>query len=149
MQRRFKQYLGVKMISQKDIAMATGLTEGQVSRFCKNGTISLENFKKILFVCQDLSLEYFFYGTGPVIKPSCPEKSGNSINNVTHNYSGSASLSKMDIHQESGTHGVETENLLALISEKDKLIAAKDDTITKRDETISRLSKLLEKLADQ
>ena len=142
MQRRFKQYLGVKMISQKDIAMAAGLTEGQVS-------ISLENFRKILFVCQDLSLEYFFYGTGPVIKPSCPENSGNSINNVTHNYSGSASLSKMNIHQESGAHGVETERLLALISEKDKLISAKDETITKRDETISRLSKLLEKLADQ
>ena len=108
MQRRFKQYLGIKMLNQKDVAADAGLTPGQVSRFCQSGSISLENFRKIISVCNDLSLDYFFFGIGPIIRDT--GRDGN--NRVTNNLSGDSTIETIKYQ------------------EKDRIIAEKDEIIS-------------------
>lgn len=144
MEKRFKQYLGVKMVTQKQVAKESGISISSMSHFMKTGAISLDNFRKIMQVCQDLSLDYLFYGYGPMMKESsgitvnCGTNSGTINNNSPKD--NSVAVNNMSGRSKIQFQSELTPELMSLIQEKDHIIMEKDKVITKRDETISVLT---------
>ena len=148
---RFKQYLGVKMLTQKEVAKMSELSENQVSRFCKDGSISVINLQKMLQVCGDLSLEYLFFGYGPMIKEQ---------GNVTVNYGPTNNHTQFDngtMVVRSGNDNVSAQRGRcermkdgdgSAMSEKERIILMKDEIITRRDETISSLNETIIRLTE-
>lgn len=139
---RFSQYLGFKGISQKKLSELSCVSESTVSRFCKGGVIASDKLLKMIKACDDLSLEWFFYGTGEMIRTR--------DNYVTNNYgvfSGSDIVTDDSVLVKN-SQGVRVnpagKSLLNSLADKDRIIAEKDRIISERDETIKQLiSKLL------
>lgn len=130
MNKRFKKYLAFSGISQKEIASLSGLSEMQVSRFCSNGAISVDNLVKLLLACDDLNLEYLFFGYGSILKE---DKTTNYIDNSQHGTVGSNSF----VMKESAINT----NYAALLLEKDKIISQRDATIQRMQELFLELQK--------
>ena len=64
MNERFLRYLRFKKLSQKKLCELSSVPQATVSRFCNGNGIMSDALLKMLQVCDDLSLEWFFYGTG-------------------------------------------------------------------------------------
>lgn len=151
MHNRFKQYLRIKVISQKEIAEQAGVSAMLVSRFCKTGSTSLANFCKLLSVCNDLSLDYLFFGVGSILREgrgvtvNCGSVSGTFNNNSSGDNSliNQNSTVGQDVKAGNISQDNDSSNKDKLIMEKDRIIAQKDKIISERDDTITRLTRSL------
>lgn len=131
---RFKQYLGIKMLSQKEIARLSGLTENQVSRFCKDGNMTVDNLQKLLQVCNDISLEFLFFGDGDVLK---------KMSNSTSTESDSKNMDNKDLQF---VPRDTARSMCWALSERDDTIGSRDNALTKRDATISARDETISEL---
>lgn len=139
MNKRFKKYLGLRQITQKEMASLSGVSEMQISRFCNNNIITVKTLLKLLSACDDLSLDYLFFGYGEVLK----QKAGDITVNYgsIHNSRNEGAGDKVVVRNSSKNNfpSAECINLHQLLNEKEKLIAEKDRIISERDATIGRL----------
>ena len=142
MEDRFVKYLRFKDITQKKLSELSSVTESTISRFCKGGNISSDKFLKLLQCCDDLSLEWLFYGTGEMIR-SC----GNNITNNYGAFSGSDIVTDDSVlvknSKDVRVNKPKDKSFMIAISEKDRIIAEKDRIISERDKTIQHLYSLL------
>ena len=142
MGERLAEYLRFKGISQKKISKLSCVSESTISRFCAGGIITSDKLLRLLQVCDDLSLEWFFYETGEMIR-----RRGGDVTNNFGMYAGSVSGSSTNIH---GSRNVRVNAVCDLrysemVMEKDRIILEKDKVIGERDATISRLLEGLRK----
>ena len=116
-----------------------------VSRFCCGQSIASDKLLSILQVCDDLSLEWLFYGHGSMIRDSRV-----TVNNYGK-YAGA------DVAKENSLFIknpcclpvqdiVSDQRYFSLINEKDRIISEKDKLIVEKDATIQSL---LAKLVDR
>lgn len=137
MHERFLQYLRFKKMSRRSMSLLSGVSASNLSRFCNGNSILSDNLLKLLQVCDDLSLEWFFYGTGSMIR------SRENINNYYGRYVGGDVVSdgSLQIKNSSAVKvsGRLDTDLEKIIIEKDRIILQKDRIISDRDETIRRL----------
>ena len=142
MEDRFVKYLRFKDITQKKLSELSSVTESAISRFCKGGNISSDKFLKLLQCCEDLSLEWLFYGTGEMIR-SC----NNSITNNYGAFSGSDIVTDDSVlvknSKDVRVNTPKDKSYINLIAQKDRIIAEKDRIISERDKTIQHLYSLL------
>lgn len=126
MYERFLQYLRKKNISQSKLSELSGVSSATVSRFCGGAAIGSDKLLRLIQCCDDLSLEWFFYGTGTMIR---------SAGSVTYNngaFAGSTSRDSVMVSDSAGAQvraGSPSE-LLSLLAEKDRVISERDRTIT-------------------
>lgn len=140
MNKRFKKYLGLRQITQKEMASLSGVSEMQISRFCNNNIITVKTLLKLLSACDDLSLDYLFFGYGEVLKQKDGDITVNygSIHNSRNESIGDNSIVVKN-SSKNNFPSAEYINLHQLLNEKEKLIAEKDRIISERDATIGRL----------
>lgn len=136
MNGRFVVYLKSKGLSQKEISELSCVSAATVSRFCSGSPISSDKLLRLLQVCDDLSLEWLFFGTGDMVRSrSCDSYTFNmgsfSGSDISHDHS-------VNIRSSSGAQ-------VGALSRKDVdlLLAEKDRVISERDATIGRLNELL------
>lgn len=136
MNGRFVVYLKSKGISQKEISELSCVSAATVSRFCSGSPISSDKLLRLLQVCDDLSLEWLFFGTGDMVRSrSCDSYTFNmgsfSGSDISHDHS-------VNIRSSPGAQ-------VGALSRKDVdlLLAEKDRVISERDATIGRLNELL------
>lgn len=136
MNGRFVVYLKSKGLSQKEISELSCVSASTVSRFCSGSPISSDKLLRLLQVCDDLSLDWLFFGTGDMVRSrTCDSYSFNmgsfSGSDISHDHSVNirsspgaqvGALSRMDV---------------------DLLLAEKDRVISERDATIGKLNELL------
>lgn len=136
MNGRFVIYLKSKGLSQKEISELSCVSAATVSRFCSGSPISSDKLLRLLQVCDDLSLDWLFFGTGDMVRSrTCDSYTFNmgsfSGSDISHDHSVNirsspgaqvGSLSRMDV---------------------DLLLAEKDRVISERDATIGKLNELL------
>ena len=137
MNGRFVRYIGFKGLSQARLSELSCVPRSTVSRFCSGSPVSSDKLLRMLQVCDDLSLEWLFFGSGEMIRRS---------EGVTMNVGAFAGA---DVASGNGTvvknsNGVnigmgDSENLMRLLYEKDVVIAGKDKTIIEKDALIERL----------
>lgn len=142
MNERFLRYIRSKGLSQNKIADLSCLAASVVNRFCRGASISSDNLLRILQVCDDLSLEWFFFGTGDMIKkhdmininmsPFAGADIANGHATVVHG------SSRVKVSEEAAAR-----DFLAELAAKDRVIAERDAVIQERDRTISELNSLL------
>lgn len=141
MNERFADYLRFKKLSQRKISELSGVAESTVSRFCGGGVISSEKLQKILWACEDLSLEWFFYGTGEMLRSQ-----KTSMTNIGA-FAGAEVLTDkaVMVKYSKGVRldGPVSKEILAFLAEKDRIILEKDKVISERDGTIMELYNLL------
>jgi len=109
--KRVAQYLRLKDITLRQLSAMSGVSGSTISRFCNGGAISSNHLQHILQVCDDLSLDWLFYGKGPMLK------------------------------SEAGTEAIPGEDTLLMeaLAEKDRVISERDKVISERDQTIREL----------
>lgn len=112
------------------MASLSGLNEMQLSRFCSNNVITVKTLVKLLSACDDLSLDFLFFGYGEIFK---------SKGNTTINHGDIHNDKSNTISDSAKTKHNPDTDMLRLLEEKEKLIAEKDRTISERDQTIGRL----------
>lgn len=142
MNKRFKKYLGLRQITQKEMASLSGISEMQISRFCNNNIITVKTLLKLLSACDDLSLDYLFFGYGEVLKQKAGDITVNygSIHNNNNRNEGAGDNSiVIKTSSKDNFHSTDSATLHHLLNEKEKLIAEKDRIISERDATIGRL----------
>lgn len=136
MNGRFVIYLKSKGLSQKEISELSCVSAATVSRFCSGSPISSDKLLRLLQVCDDLSLDWLFFGTGDMVRSrTCDSYTFNmgsfSGSDISHDHSVNirsspgaqvGSLSRMDV---------------------DLLLAEKDRVISERDATIGKLNEIL------
>lgn len=129
MNKRFFQYLRVKNVSQRSLSKLTGIATSVISRFCGGNSISTDNLQRLVQVCDDLSLEWLFYGTGQMIRGH-----GDTITYNNGKYAGS------DVVQGGGVmvKGSENVNVSRGDKTKDDIISERDRTISERDSVIAQ-----------
>ncbi len=135
MNKRFKKYLGLRQITQKEMASLSGLSEMQISRFCNNNIITVNALLKLLSACDDLSLDFLFFGYGSILKTKNSDVTYN-YGNIQNNHS--EDISNNSIFTEDSSQKQKLD-FLQILHEKEKLLAEKDRIISERDATISRL----------
>lgn len=134
MKQRFSQYLRNKSLSLNKLSEISGVSVSTISRFCRGGVIGSDNLLAILQACDDLSLEWLFFGLGPMYRPS--RNSESSVGNHFDKLIGNGSyLSIRNIYED--------KNFLAVVAEMDHIISEKDRTIHDRDMTITNLQHML------
>lgn len=138
MNGRFVVYLKSKGLSQKEISELSCVSAATVSRFCSGSPISSDKLLRLLQVCDDLSLDWFFFGTGDMVRSrSCDSYTFNmgsfSGSDISHDHS-------VNIRSSPGAQ-------VGALSRKDVdlLLAEKDRVISERDATIGKLNELLVK----
>lgn len=136
MNGRFVVYLKSKGLSQKEISELSCVSAATVSRFCSGSPITSDKLLRLLQVCDDLSLDWLFFGTGDMVRSrTCDSYTFNmgsfSGSDISHDHSVNirsspgaqvGALSRMDV---------------------DLLLAEKDRVISERDATIGKLNELL------
>ena len=127
-----------KNLSQKKISDLSCVSTSTVSRFCQGESIGSFFLQKILHVCDDLSLEWLFYGSGEMFR----SREGGVVNNYGA-FAGSDFISDGGVQVKNST-GVTVgkpvrQDVDALLREKDALILEKDRVISERDNTIREL----------
>ena len=143
MNERFLRYLRFKKLSQKKLCELSSVPQATVSRFCNGNAIMSDALLRLLQVCDDLSLEWFFYGTGEMIRSRC----GNSVTNNYGAYAGADVVNDKGVLVKD-SRGVRVSpagdiELMGIIAEKDRIILQKDTLISERDRTISELYQLV------
>lgn len=137
MNERFVQYLAVKKLTIRALSDLSGISVSTISRFCTGKEIGSGKLLRMLQVCDDLSLEWFFYGTGEMIR---------KCDSITYNlgqYAG-ADVTNKDSVMINGSRQVKVQTgspdyYVKMLAEKDKMIASRDAIISQRDKTISDL----------
>lgn len=141
MNNRFLQYIRYKHLTQKKISELSCVSESMVSRFCQGNSIASDKLQKMLQVCDDLSLEWLFFGSGDMLR---------SRDSVTFNvgaFSGS-DFATGDSVLVKNSKGINVErqsdkSFLSALSEKDRVISEKDRIISEKDCLILRLQEML------
>lgn len=136
MNGRFVIYLKSKGLSQKEISELSCVSAATVSRFCSGSPISSDKLLRLLQVCDDLSLEWLFFGTGDMVRSrTCDSYTFNmgsfSGSDISHDHS-------VNIRSSPGAQ-------VGALSRKDVdlLLAEKDRVISERDATIGKLNEIL------
>lgn len=125
---RFLEYLRFKGISQKRVSVLSGVTESTVSRFCCGQVISSDKLMKIIEPFTDLSLEWLFFGRGPMLRKVLVVDE----------------LEDYVVQSESMDKGVNQKfDYVGLLRSKDLLILEKDRLISEKDRIILELLKKL------
>ena len=136
MNQRFVAYLKFKELSQKDVSSLSCVSAATVSRFCSGSPIASDKLLRLLQVCDDLSLEWFFFGTGEMLR----RRDCDSYTFNMGSFSGSdlSTDKSVSVHSSPGARVGE-------FMDKDfgALLAEKDRVISERDATIGRLNELL------
>ena len=142
MNGRFVRYLGFKGISQAKMSELSCVPRSTVSRFCSGHPVTSDKLLRMLQACDDLSLEWLFFGSGDMIR---------KCDGVTMNVGAFAGA---DVASGNGTvvknsKGVnigvgDSEGLMKLLCEKYIVIAGKDKTIIEKDALIERLYRRIE-----
>lgn len=128
---RFLKYLQATGRTQLSLSRETGVAASILSRFCSGGVITSDNLCRLVEGCPDLSLDWLFFGSGPMLRSaSCPDVV--SDGSVLVKDANGVTVSN-------GPGGV----LIDAIQEKDRVISEKDRVISERDITIQRLHELL------
>lgn len=137
MNGRFVRYIGFKGLSQARLSELSCVPRSTVSRFCSGSPVSSDKLLRMLQVCDDLSLEWLFFGSGEMIRRS----EGVTMNVGTFAgadvASGNGTVVKNSNGVNIGMGGCES--LMRLLYEKDVVIAGKDKTIIEKDALIERL----------
>ena len=124
------------------MAELSGVSVTVVNRFCSGEVIGSDKLLRMLQVCDDLSLEWLFYGTGEMIR-KCGDVTVNVGDFAGVEMNGAepmvVSRSPGSVVERNGIR-VDYEELLR---RKDEVIEQKDNIISKRDEMISELQRLL------
>ena len=142
---RLTAYLRHKRLPQKKIAELSGVSKATVSRFCGGGVIASDKLARILRQCDDLSLEWFFFGTGEMLRSRNADV---MVNNGV--YAGADVVTDNSVHVANARgvnvtqHG-QGSNYQVLLAEKDRLLVEKDKIISDRDETIRELLRIVGK----
>ena len=143
MHQRFVQYLRAKKLSQRELSKLSCVNVATISRFCSGTPISSSNLLKMLQVCDDLSLEWFFYGSGDMIRFR-----GGVVNNYG-TFAGTDMGKFNDISLKGSGNRFYMDkgldSLMAAVAEKDRIIQEKDRVISDRDATIRDLLQRLVK----
>lgn len=139
MNKRFKKYLALRGITQKEMSTLSGVSEMSISRFCSNDKISVRTLVKLLSACDDLSLDYLFFGYGSILKKT----EGHTTNYGTINNNEQNDIIGDNAYVMKTTTVNQDTYPRDLISEKDRIITECHRIISERDATISQL---LEKL---
>ena len=129
MHKRFSQYLRLKGVSYRSLAELSCVSLSSISRFCTGTPISSDKLLKLLQCCDDLSLEWLFYGTGEMIRAG---KNNNTFNVGAFAGSEISSGDSVFVKNATGVHVErgESRTLLELVAEKDRIISERDATIT-------------------
>lgn len=138
---RFNAYLQAKGFTQRSISKLSCVNVATVNRFCSGNSIGSDSLVKILQVCDDLSLDFLFYGTGEMLR-----KFGGG-GNVTNNYGAyaGADFQADDSVFVGGSKNVRFQmggyfkDLVKALADKDSVIAQRDRTISERDLHIREL----------
>ena len=145
MNRRFSQYLRFKGVSLRSLSGLTCISSSTISRFCNGEAIGSDKLLRLLQACDDLSLEWLFYGTGEMIR-----RQGQTVYNVG-TYAG-ADMSSGDSVSVNGSSRVSVRQggvgMEALLAEKDRIITEKDRVIAERDRAISGRDMMIAKLQE-
>ena len=138
MNKRFLQYIAQKGLSQARISELSCVSPSTVSRFCKGLPVASDKLLRMLQVCNDMSLEWFFYGSGEMIR---------SEQDVAINIGHFAGAEVMNNSPgvKVGQNIDAVNELSEVLLEKDRLIAELSRTISARDQTISHLFKRLDR----
>ncbi|MBR1637407.1 MAG: helix-turn-helix transcriptional regulator [Bacteroidales bacterium] len=125
MHKRFFEYLTAKGLTAQKISELSCVSKSTVSRFCAGRAIGSDNLLRILQVCDDLSLEWFFYGTGQMLRG----RDGITMN--MGQYAGAEVASENGVIVKDSTNvKVRTSyDLHELLAEKDRIIMKKDSLI--------------------
>ena len=136
MNGRFVVYLKSKGLSQKEISELSCVSAATVSRFCSGSPITSDKLLRLLQVCDDLSLEWLFFGTGDMVR----SRSCDSYTFNMGSYSGSDISNDHSVNIRSSP-GAQVGALTR--KDVDLLLAEKDRVISERDVTIGKLNELL------
>lgn len=135
MNKRFFEYLRVKKVSQRSLSKLTGIAPSVISRFCSGNSISSDKLQRLVQACEDLSLEWLFYGNGEMIRTH-----GDTITYNTGKYAGS------DVVQDGGVMVKGSKHVsVSPGGEISPDCKAKDDIIAERDRTISERDAVIAK----
>ena len=139
MYSRFLQYLRVKGISQRSLSESSHVSASTVSRFCAGQPIGSDKLFSLLQVCDDLSLEWLFFGIGEMFRG----KDSGSVNIGQFAGSDMSSDHSVRVINSRGARVVTPKNrdcdLLELLQEKDAVISDRDQTISRLHEVIVSL----------
>lgn len=139
MYSRFLQYLRVKGISQRSLSELSHVSTSTVSRFCAGQPIGSDKLFSLLQVCDDLSLEWLFFGIGEMFRG----KDSGSVNIGQFAGSDMSSDNSVRVINSRGARVVTPKNrdsdLLELLQEKDAVISDRDQTISRLHEVIVSL----------
>lgn len=141
MNGRFLQYLRIKNLSQNKLSELTCVSVSTISRFCRGGAIASDNLLRLLQACDDLSLEWLFFGSGTMVR----DRSRANINIGSLGGVDVASGEAILVKNSNGVHvdGTTDKGILAALAEKERIIVEKDRIIHERDVTIGDLNRLL------
>lgn len=142
MNTRFSQYLHVKGLSQAKLSDLSSVSTATISRFLNGGNMSSNKLQRILQVCDDLSLEWLFFGSGEMLRQP-------RVTTINMGAFAGADVSTGESVMVKNSSGVKVlkghnKDILFMLAEKDRIISAKDDVISQRDGTINRLLVMLE-----
>ena len=127
MHERFIEYMAYKKYTVRKLSRLSCVSSSTLSRFCSGKEINLGSLLKLLQVCDDLSLEWFFFGTGDMLR----NRNGMSVNMGA--FAG-ADVDNREGVLINGSKGVNVEKgevlrYQKLLEEKDKVISERDKTI--------------------
>lgn len=117
----------------------TGISTSVISRFCAGGNMSSEKLLRLLQACDDLSLEWFFYGSGEMIRSH-----GNTITYNTGKYAGA------DVAKDGGVLVRDSEKVSVNVRpDWEKIVSERDRTISQRDAVIAEKDAIIRDLLDR
>lgn len=123
----------------------SGLSEMQVSKFCKNGNITVKALLRLISACDDLSLDFLFFGYGEILK----KKDGMTINYGTvNNHEQNDIVGNNSTVIKSTLQGGSIDSW-ELILEKDRIIQENYNVISLRDASISKLIEQIASLSER
>jgi len=137
MHGRLVEYLSFKGLTQARLAELAGISSATVSRFCSGKPISSDNLLRILRVCDDLSLRWFFFGTGEMIFKGA----GVTVNMGAGSAADFASGDGVMIKNSKGVNvgRGHDQRIYELLLEKEKLISERDAVISRLFEKLGKL----------
>lgn len=135
MYERFLQYIHTKKLSQRKLSELSCVSASTVSRFCSGLSIVSDKLLKLLQVCDDLSLEWLFYGSGEMLRRG----EGSTYNVGT--FAGADAVSKDSVVVGDSKGACVQQG--SSFADLQKLLLEKDRVISERDRTISELHRLL------
>lgn len=141
---RFSQYLRTKGITQHKLSELSCVPASTISRFLSGRPVGSDSLVKLLQVCDDLSLEWLFFGSGQMFR----SRDGVTVNMGAFAGADVASGGDLTMIRESPGAAVRGSGeayggSFASLKEKDRVIAERDRAISERDALVSRLYALL------